>query len=129
MIVIDVLDNARQDILALRRSDKRAAAAVIAILEQLKADPQALDKLTTVGPNEVGSIRIGVKSWASMRRRANLWRFRILDTPATIYRVVYGYHWHTQQLCVLAVVRKDEFDYDDTNSDIARRILGDWDSL
>lgn len=50
----------------------------------------------------------------------------VLDTPATVYRVVYGYHWHTRQVCILAIVHKDEFDYDNLNSSLAQRILADW---
>lgn len=129
MINIDVHENAVKDIVELRRTDKLAAAVVVATLEQLKADPDVIDKLTTSGSNNVGSARLGVKAWESMRHRANLWRFRIFDTPATKYRVVYGYHWQTRQLCIFAVVNKESFDYDDLNSDIAKRIAHDWRSI
>lgn len=129
MININVHENAVKDILALRSADKHAAAIVLSTLEQLKADPDVIDKLTTFGSNNIGSVRLGVKRWESMRHRANLWRFRVFDTPATNYRVIYGYHWQTRQLCILAVVHKEDFDYDDLNSDIARRIASDWRSL
>lgn len=126
---IDVHHNAREDIRQLAATEKKAAAAVLVVLEQLSADPKAIDKLTTHGDNFVGVSRLNVKRWESARGLGNLWRFRVLDTPATVYRVVYGYHWQTRQLCVLAVVHKDQFDYDDLTSNISKRILADWRSL
>lgn len=129
MRCVDVHQHALEDIRALRISDARAAAAILVALEQIGADPLAIDKLTTHGPNNFGSMRLGVKRWESMRSRGNLWRFRVLDTPATSYRVVYGYQWQTRQLCVLAVVHKDLFDYDDTNSELSKRISADWRTL
>lgn len=123
---VDVHDSAKRDLLELAAVDPDAWATVVVVLEQLKADPCAIDKLTTYGDNPIGSSLLNVKPWESAKGRGNLWRFRILNTPATNYRVVYGYQWQTRQLCVLAVVKKEEFDYDDHDSEIANRILRDW---
>lgn len=129
MINIDIVDSAFQDITRLRSQNMPAAVTILSVLEQIKADPDVLDKLTTHGDNFIGSVRLGVKRWQAMRNKGNLWRFRIFDTPASSYRVVYGYHWQTRQICIFAVVDKEDFDYDDLDSDIARRISADWKSL
>jgi mRNA-degrading endonuclease RelE of RelBE toxin-antitoxin system len=128
---IDLRKNAEDDIRKLRAINKPAAAAVMVALEQIEADPKAIDKLTTHGDDPaVGKddpVRLGIKRWETAKQRSVLlWRFRIFDTPATVYRVVYGYHWQTRQICILAVVHKEEFDYDNLDSDIAKRILDDW---
>lgn len=129
MRTVDVHLHALEDIRNLKNTDMLAAAAILVALEQIGADPLAIDKLTTHGNNDFGPLRLGVKRWESMRTRGNLWRFRVLDTPATTYRVVYGYQWQTRQLCVLAVVHKDRFDYDDINSELSERISTDWRGL
>jgi hypothetical protein len=129
IIHVDVHSHAKQDLGLIWESDPEAAATTLAVLEQLEADPGAIDKLTTHGDNPVGEALINVKRWQAMRKKADLWRFRVLDTPATSYRVVYGYQWQTRQLCVLAVVHKEKFDYDDLNSALALRILADWRAL
>jgi hypothetical protein len=101
-------------------------------LQEIDADPRAIEKLTSRGNSEVGELRMNVKAWESARTdrlAPELWRLRVLDTAATNYRVVYGYHWQTQQICVLAVVHKEDFDYDDHESHIAQRILADWENL
>lgn len=122
---IDIHENAVEDLRRVKDENPRAAATILVTLEQIEADPKAIDKLTTHGDNQVGAERIGVKSWQEAKRIGNLWRFRVFDTPATVYRVVYGYHWQTRQICVLAVVHKEEFNYE-LDSDIAKRILADW---
>ena len=122
---IDIHENAVEDLRRVKGENPRAAATILVTLEQIEADPKAIDKLTTHGDNQVGAERIGIKSWQEAKRIGNLWRFRVFDTPATVYRVVYGYHWQTRQICVLAVVHKEEFNYE-LDSDIAKRILADW---
>lgn len=127
---ISTHDHAKEDIRALRFTNPNAAAMVLITLEQIKADPKAIDKLTTKGDNEFGVQTVNVKPWVlAQRKKKNLWRFRILDTPATSYRIVYGFHWQTQHLCVLAVVDKGAFDYDNSDTEIARRIFTDWGTL
>lgn len=126
---IDVHHHAQGDLDLIWESEPEAAATVLAVLEQLEADPKMIDKLTTHGDNSLGATLINVKQWQGMRRKADLWRFRALDTPATSYRVIYGYQWQTQQLCVLAIVHKEKFNYDDLNSHLALRILADWRAL
>lgn len=125
---IDIHDHAKADLRSLKTSAPRAAAAVLVALQQMEADPRLIDKLTTHGDNEFGPVRIGVRAWEKAKGIGNLWRFRVFDTPATVYRVIYGYHHQTKQICVLAVVHKEEFDYE-LDSDIARRILRDWRSI
>ncbi|MHB1092004.1 type II toxin-antitoxin system RelE family toxin [Thiobacillus sp.] len=122
---VDIHDNAKADLRSLKTSAPGAAAAIMVALQQMEADPRVIDKLTTHGNNEFGVVRIGVKQWEKAKGIGNLWRFRVFDTPATIYRVVYGYHYQTKQICVLAVAHKEEFNYE-LDSDIARRILNDW---
>lgn len=126
---IDVHNHAKQDLDQLWHDNPSAAASVEVVLEQLAADPRVIDKLTTYGDNAVGQNLINVKSWQKVRSIANLWRFRILETPATTYRIIYGYHWQTSQLCVFAVVKKETYDYDDLESSINQRILADWQDL
>ena len=126
---IDVHQHAKQDLSQLWTDNPKAAASIEVILEQLAADPKVIDKLTTYGDNMVGENLINVKSWQKVRGIADLWRFRILETPATTYRIIYGYHWPTTQLCVFAVVEKEIYDYDNLESSINKRILADWRDL
>ncbi len=126
---INVHKHAKEDLEQLWRDNPKAAASVMVVWEQLAADPKVIDKLTTHGDNTVGPNLISVKRWQKVREIADLWRFRILDTPATTYRTIYGYHWPTRQLCVFAVVEKETYDYDDLKSNINQRILADWQDL
>lgn len=130
IVHVDIHNHAASDLRELMALDPIAAAIVVAVLEQIQCDPLIIDKLTDHGrTNTTGAFKLGIKRWESMRGTSNLWRFRIFDTPATSYRVVYGYHWQTRQIIVFAVVHKSRFDYDNPNDELNQRIANDWKSL
>ena len=60
---VDIHDNAIVDLRRLKSVEPRAAATILATLEQIEADPNAIDKLTTHGDNHIGVERLGVKRW------------------------------------------------------------------
>jgi hypothetical protein len=125
MAVIDLLPGAQTDLRAFRQSDPDALAAVMAFLQEAEVDDELIDKCTTTGNVRIGANRVNVKPWAAARRTDNLFRFRILDSPATMYRIVYGYDWHTRRIGILAVVPKEKFDYEISGA-LADRIYNDW---
>ena len=122
--------HALDDLRELKLSDPQAAASVAAALQQVQADPDIVDLLTTFGDNSLGVQRINVKRWESARnRRGDLWRFRVLDSPgARTCRVIYGYHWPSREITVLAIIdrRSRQFDYDNSENPLRQRILADW---
>jgi mRNA-degrading endonuclease RelE of RelBE toxin-antitoxin system len=124
---IDILPGARNDLIRLKRSDPDALAVIATFLQEADADEKLIDKCTTQGNVVIGSNRLNVKAWVEARRTiGNLHRFRILDTPATSYRIVYGYDWHTRRIGILAIVHRDNFDYE-ISGQLADRIQADWD--
>ena len=123
----DICENAAADLDRLWDSDPKAAAAVVVALDEVLADPALIEKLTTQGDVEFETQRLGIKKWREAQRSPNnLWRFRILNTPATSYRVVYGFHWQLRHVCVLAIAHKDQLNYDNLDEDLPERILSDW---
>ncbi|MDR2209174.1 MAG: hypothetical protein LBE22_09425 [Azoarcus sp.] len=133
-MLVDIHQHAREDIEFIRTENSKAAATILALLEQIEADRAVADKLTTHGDNFFGKQKVNVKQWESPGKKTNLWRLRVLDTPATSYRIVYGYQYkvYPYRIHILAVVKKgedqEEFDYD-TTSEKGRRIISDWKSL
>lgn len=123
---IDVLPGAERDIEQLEATDPDALVAVLTFLDEAEADPQLEQKLTTVGDVEFENVRVSIKRWARVQSAGNLLRVRILDTPATVYRVIYGYDWRKRRIGILAIIHKDHCDYD-PKSELSRRILDDWD--
>jgi mRNA-degrading endonuclease RelE of RelBE toxin-antitoxin system len=125
-MLIDLLPGAEADLMGLESTDPDALATVIAFLEEAEADDSLIDKFTSHGNFDLSTYRANAKGWVLARRgRNNLYRIRVLGTPATSYRIVYGYDWRQRRIGVLAVLHKDEFDYG-LNSEIAERIVVDW---
>lgn len=126
---VDIHANAAADLEALWSSDPKAAAVVAVVLEELQGNPSLANVLLAHGDASFAGYLLGVKQWQKAKElKAQIWRFRVFNTPATSYRVVYGHHAQTKQLCVLAVVHKEQFDYE-FYSPIGARILDDWRGL
>jgi mRNA-degrading endonuclease RelE of RelBE toxin-antitoxin system len=124
---IDVHENAELDLDALWDSDPHAAAGIDVALDEICSDADALKHLTGRGDVKIGTQQLNVKGWVTARRKdSNLARIRVLDTPATRYRIVFGYHWRIRKIVILAIVHKNDLTYDNLNSEIAKRILADW---
>jgi hypothetical protein len=124
-MAIDLLSGAQTDLLALRRSDPEAFAAVVAFLEEAAVDDELIQKFTTYGNVVINLSEVNVKRWVQASGIGNLFRIRILNTPATVYRVIYGYDWRSGRIGILAVVHKDNFTYEITGQ-LADRIRDDW---
>jgi hypothetical protein len=122
---IDVLTGALSDISLLEKDDPQALATVLAFLQEAEADARLIDKFTTYGDSSIGRFQANVKPWVRARATDNLFRIRILNTPATVYRVVYGYDWRQRRIGILAILHKNLFDYE-IDSKIADRIFNDW---
>ncbi len=112
----------------LKKADPDALSVVVAFLQEAAADSDLINKSTSYGEIEIGANLVSVKPWIKARNAGdNLFRYRILDTPATVYRIVYGYDWHTRRIGILAVVHRDKFKYA-ISGELADRIQNDWDS-
>jgi mRNA-degrading endonuclease RelE of RelBE toxin-antitoxin system len=126
---IEILPGAQADLEALALKNPRAAATIATFLEEAHADSDIVDKCTSATPVEIviGQFPVvSARPWINARGdNDNLFRFRLLETPATNYRVVYGYDWRSRQIGILAVVKRKEFDYG-LSGDLARRIRNDW---
>ena len=123
---IEVLSGATSDLWAMAAGSPQAAAAVVALLQELSADFSVLEAVTERADIWLGRLRISVAPWRAAReRRNNLSRIRILDSPATSFRMIVGFDWRQRRAAVLAVLPKDEHTYE-IFSDRGRRIVAEW---
>ena len=122
-IKIEVLSGATSDLWAMAAGSPQAAAAVVALLQELSADSSVLEAVTERADIWLGRLRISVAPWRAAReRRNNLSRIRILDSSATGFRVFIGFDWRQRRAAVLP---KDEHTYE-IFSDRGRRIVAEW---
>lgn len=125
MVSISIHNNAKNDLLAIKQVDRHSAALILTFLQELKIDPDWLNKLLMYGDNQISDQGFNAQEWQALKKTANLWRLKLLDCPAFGYRVIYGYHWQIQYLVIYAVVDRRDFNYE-VDTDISRRILSDW---
>jgi hypothetical protein len=100
---------------------------LVVFIEQLKADKHLTNGLLENGYGSNWNEPISVKKWISTLKieRILLWRLRSmeLEKHGLKYRFIYFYHYPTKKYIILAIVRRDEFDYDDTNNETRKRII------
>lgn len=121
--------DAQADLERLWEQDEEAAATIQVTLEEADVDPRVIDKLTQHGDNELPSGQeLNVKRWvkASRALKRDVWRLRVLNSPATSYRIVYGFHIQHRQIYVLGITHKETFEYDDLADNFCARCLAAW---
>lgn len=126
--MVFIHNDATADLRKIRASDPEAFGRLYALLEQLRSTPSWVDRLLD---NNFGSDRSGplaVMKWIGAHKapaRLNLWRLKFweLERAELKYRVIYLYNWPDKSYNVMAVVQRDEFDYDDPNDPIRIRVF------
>jgi hypothetical protein len=122
-----VHNDAAQDLRALRDSDADAFAKLVALIQQLQKDAVLRSRLLDHGFAGTGDEPISIMKWLGAQKveRLPLWRLKFwdLERQGLLYRILYIYHWPDATFYVLAVVRREKFNYDDPNDPIRKRIV------
>lgn len=111
-------------------SDQRTAARIVALLEQIKADPGLLDALTEHNFGADQRSGFHVSKWLAFWNAGyDLWRLKVWDLSGRLipYRIVYAYEPRIRQYHVLGIVHRD-FGYD-RNHEITQRIFSAYQDL
>lgn len=125
--MIDVHNDATDDLLGIQKANPDDFYKLVVFIQQLKADKQLTNKLLENGYGSNWNAPISVKKWISTSKieRILLWRLRSmeLEKRGLKYRFIYFYYYPTKKYIILAIVLRDEFDYDDTNNETRKRII------
>lgn len=133
---IEIGINAIKDLNLLKESKPKIAAKALALLKQMAADENVIDRLTDKRSSEGGvSVSRWVEQFYSKAAR-NLYRIKTIDNIGNSnspFRVIYAYLLPCSgrsepEVHVLAVVLKSEFNYE-ANNKFTIRIISDYDSL
>lgn len=121
---------AKEDLKRLVETDRRLAARLLALLQEVQGDPQLLAMLTVqdFGADQRELFHAG--RWQEYWQQGmDLWRLKFweLEHQGIAYRVVYALKRGTGEHHVVAIVHRS-FDYDPSHP-ITRRILRAYDDL
>ena len=131
MIALFIHDDAKADLLALRKSEPRTAGRILALLEQLEGDPDLLDRLTQHDYGAYGSADFHVSKWQEQWRKGrDLWRLKVwdLEENGLRHRIVYAFVPGKQHYHVLAITPRKDFNYEERDP-ITQRILRAYQEL
>lgn len=134
--VLHVHDDAREDLLYIRRNDEKTAAELLVILQEFEGDQDLLDRLSQHGYEDPYNgdwvLKISVSRWQGQwRNKRNLWRLKNLDLEeeGLRYRVIYAFLPKKQVYVVLGIFPRANFDYDDVSDPRVQRVLASYDEL
>jgi hypothetical protein len=103
--------DARDQLAAIKASDPDAHATILAVLLEIKGDPELLDSLTDHG---FATAAFDVKKWVRLWDQGkDIWRLKVFDFQKIPlpYRVVYAYSPSALTYYVLAILSRD-FNYE-----------------
>ena len=125
--MIEVHNDAVEDLRRIRVSDPVAFGRLFALIEQLRADVTLAPRLVEhdFGANRTAPISVMKWNKAWRVEKVPLWRLKFweLEKPGLRYRVIYVYNWRDSTYNIMAVVARGSFDYDDPSDPIKQRIV------
>lgn len=125
--LIRVHNDAVADLRVIREVSPEAAAKLTAFIQQLRADKALISRLLDDGFGDGRNEPLSVAIWVSVKRieKLPLWRLRAwdLERQDLKYRIVYCYNWRDRSYNIMAIVPRDEIDYDDPSNPLRKRII------
>lgn len=116
----------RGDLARIRAESPSALARIAALIRQLQADPRMAEKLLDHGFGAKGGEAISASKWITLWKQGlDIWRLKdwSLEHMGLRYRVIYLYLRSEARFVIMAIVKREEWDYDDEQHPIRQRIL------
>jgi hypothetical protein len=125
--LIEVHNDAVEDLREIRASDPKSFGKLYALIEQLRADPLLAPKLIEHDFGADRAAPVSVMQWhrAWKVEKVPLWRLKFwdLEKSGVRYRLLYIYDWRARTHYIMGVVARAKFDYDDPNDPIKLRVV------
>lgn len=123
--VLTFHSDVKGDLQRIREKEPEAFAKLAALFRQLQSDSRLTEKLLDHGFGDDRKAEISVSKWMNQWKEGkNLWRLKSWDMEkhGMKYRVIYLYLPNEARFVVMAVVARGEFNYDDDDHPIRKRI-------
>lgn len=126
-LLIRVHNDATCDLKRIKESDPEGFYRLVAFIQQIRTDARLVDKLLDHGHGSDRKEPISVMKWIGVQKveRLNVWRVKSwdLERQRLKYRLIYCYNWPDQSYNIMAIVPRDEIDYDDPSHPIRLRVI------
>ncbi|EEO27156.2 type II toxin-antitoxin system RelE family toxin [Oxalobacter paraformigenes] len=100
-----------------------------AFLDELENSPKVLDELTKWSAEHNSNPMFNVKAIVAFQNKGfNLYRIRPLAKRINKYRIIYAYNGQRDEIYLLAIVKKEEYNYE-PDDPISQRIFDEYDEL
>lgn len=121
----------KNDLEQTKWSDPMALARFHAFFTEVKDNPSLLLSCDGIAPHDSNFSKLAdIKPWMSMKYSGRkLWRLRFSDFAyrRPDYRIIYFISETLKKITIVAVLKREEINYDDCNHPIYRRISSAYD--
>ncbi len=122
-----VHNDATDDLKKIQAVDPTGFNCLVALIDQMRTDPALVAKLLDHGYGRDQSEDVSVMKWMDIERieRTIVWRIKFwdLEDKGLKYRIFYFYYFRDLSYNIMAVLPRDEIDYDDPNHPTRKRII------
>lgn len=125
-------DDTKEDFRRIRVRSPSAVGRILAALESAEEDETLLQNLHSKHYRTYGDHDVDVKQWVLANKLGyalSRFRFFHLEENGFVYRVIYALDDLYDECHVLAILRRDEVDYDDPNHVFNQRIFRAYQGL
>ena len=130
MFALDIHSDAQADLDDLWKTAPKAAARIVAILQEIQGNQKLLDSLLDQDFGADQSEKFHVSKWHGLwNQKLDIWRFKVwdLERDRLPYRVIYAYEIARRHFHVLGIFHRD-FNYDPLDAR-SKRILKAYEVL
>lgn len=125
--MLELHPDALDDLRALAATRREEVSRLLALFEQLRLHRSLREELLRDdGPNNRDDFT-NARPWFAVRRvdRLQAWRLKFwqLEREGVRFRMPYIWNWKEQRFVILAIVPREDMDYDDPNHPIRRRVV------
>lgn len=133
MYNIQITANAANDLTAIAQQDSKSAASIFGLIKEMRVN----EKLQNILLDRKSNLQnISIQRWISAYGTGrNLYRIKEINQrgySANNYRIIYAYipglGKNQSEFYILAIVNRQNFDYELNNS-YTKRIIRDYDGL
>lgn len=100
-----------------------------AFLDELEDSQKVLDELTKWDAEHNSNPMFNVKAIVEFHKKGfNLYRIRPLVKRINKYRIIYAYNGQKDEIYLLAIVKKGEYNYE-PDDPVSQRVFGEYDRI
>ncbi len=123
--MIKVHNDATNDLKSIKNINKDLFSRILTLIQQLKNDEKLIKILLEHKSDK--EEKISVQELVRVKKQENLiirrLKFHELEKDGIKYRIIYYFDWKIKDYYIMAIINRDDLDYDNPNDTTICRVI------